>query len=53
MNKEEAVNHMISFVEEAEKELQAARLTSDAKSVKNDIVNNILEKLEKETSDEN
>lgn len=53
MNKDDIASKMISFIEEAEKNLQASKMSNDQKTVKNDIVNNILEKLEKETTNEN
>ena len=53
MNKEEIVENMISFIEEAEKNLQASKMSNEPKSAKTDVVNNILDKLEKETKDEN
>ena len=53
MNKEEIVENMISFIEEAEKNLQASKTSNEPKSAKTDVVNNILDKLEKETKDEN
>jgi len=53
MNNEEIIEDMITFIEEAERDLQASKMSSDTKTVKTDIVNNILNKLEKEISDEN
>ena len=53
MNKEEIVENMISFIEEAEINLQASKMSNEPKSAKTDVVNNILDKLEKETKDEN
>ena len=53
MNKEAVVSHMISYIEEAEKNLQAALLASETKSSKADIVNHILQELEREMTDEN
>jgi hypothetical protein len=53
MNKEEIVQHMISYIETAEKELQAAKMSSDSKTVKTDIVNGIVNELERMISDEN
>ena len=47
MNKEEIVENMISFIEEAEKNLQASKMSNEPKSAKTDVVNNILDKLEK------
>lgn len=53
MNKDEIVENMISYIEDAERALQVARMTNETKSVKTDIVNNILNELEKEVKDEN
>lgn len=52
MNKEAIVAHMISYIEEEEKNLQAALLSSETKSSKADIVNHILKELESEMADE-
>jgi len=53
MNKDEIVTHMISFIEEAEKDLQAANMVGEFKSVRADIVNGILNELEREVYNEN
>ena len=53
MNKEQVVSNMISFIEEAEKNLQASKMSNEPRSAKNDVVNSILDKLEKEVNDEN
>ena len=53
MNKEQIVKSMISYIEEEERNLQAAKIANDVKAVRTDIVNGILGKLEKEISDEN
>ena len=53
MNKEQIVKSMISYIEEEERNLQAAKIANDVKVVRTDIVNGILGKLEKEISDEN
>ena len=53
MSKEEIVNSMISYIEEAERNLQAAKLVSNSKTVKTDIVNGILDELEREINNEN
>ena len=45
------VKNMITFIEEKEKELQASNLTSESKS-KNEMVNSILDRLEKEAENE-
>lgn len=53
VNKEEIVNDMIQYIEEEERNLQVARMTNDSKVAKTDIVNGILDKLEKEINHEN
>lgn len=53
MSKEEIVNEMISYIENAEKDLQASKLSNDSKVVKTDIVNSILDELEKKINNEN
>ncbi len=53
MNKEEVVENLISYIEEAERNLQASKMSNELKSVKTDIVNNILDELEKEIKNEN
>ena len=52
MSKEETVSHMISFIEDAERDLQAANLAGESKSARADIVNSILNELEQEVKDE-
>lgn len=52
MNKDEVVNHMIDYIEESEKDLQAAMLANETKTAKADIVNRILKELEREMADE-
>ena len=52
MNKEEVVEHMISYIENLEKDQQAANIAGDSKSNRTDIVNAILNKLEREVKDE-
>ena len=52
MSKEETVSHMISFIEDAERDLQAANLAGESKSARADIVNAILNELEQEVKDE-
>ena len=52
MNKKRIEDHMISFIEEQEKQLQIEKLASNNK-LKKDIVKSILDELEKEcTQDE-
>lgn len=53
MNKKEVVENLISYIEEAERNLQASKMSNELKSVKTDIVNNILDELEKEIKNEN
>lgn len=52
MSKEETISHMISFIEDAERELQAANLAGESKTTRADIVNAILNELEREVEDE-
>lgn len=52
MSKEETISHMISFIEDAERELQAANLADESKTARADIVNAILNELEREVEDE-
>lgn len=52
MTKEEIVKNMIEFIEDEERNLQASKMTNDNK-VKTDIVNSVLEELEREINDEN
>ena len=52
MSKEETISHMISFIEDAERELQAAKLAGESKTARADIVNAILNELEREVEDE-
>lgn len=53
VNKEEVVKDMIQYIEEEERNIQAARTANDSKIAKTDIVNRILNKLEKEMNYEN
>ncbi len=53
VNKEEIVNDMIQYIEKEERNLQVARMANDSKVAKTDIVNGILDKLEKEINHEN
>ena len=52
MSKEETISHMISFIEDAERELQAANLAGESKTARADIVNAILNESEREVEDE-
>lgn len=52
MTKEEIVKNMIEFIENEERNLQASKMANDNK-VKTDIVNSVLEELEREINDEN
>ena len=53
MNKEKVVQHMIEYIEESERDLQAAILANETKTAKADVVNKILKELEREIGDEN
>lgn len=44
---------MIQYIEVEERNLQVARIANDSKIAKTDIINGILEKLEKELNYEN
>ena len=44
---------MIAYIEEEERNLQAAKMSNDSRAARTDIVNGILGKLEKEMSNEN
>lgn len=52
MTKEKIVANMISFIEKEERNFQASKMTNDNK-IKTDIVNRILEELEREINNEN
>jgi len=52
MTKEEIIENMISFIEKEERNLQASKMVNDTKA-KTDIVNSILDELEREINDEN
>lgn len=52
MTKEEIVKSMIEFIENEERNLQASKMANENKA-KTDIVNSVLEELEREISDEN
>lgn len=52
MTKEEIVKSMIEFIENEERNLQASKMANDNKA-KTDIVNSVLEELEREINDEN
>lgn len=45
VNKEEIIENMIQYIEEEERNLQAARMSNDSKAAKTDIVNGILNRL--------
>lgn len=49
MNKQEIVDSMISYIENAERDIQAANLAGETKAARTDIVNAILNELERET----
>ena len=50
-NKEDIVNHMISFIEEKERDYQAEKMVSDTQ-IKNDMVKSILDELERVIANE-
>lgn len=52
MTKEEIIENMISFIEKEERNLQASKMVNETKA-KTDIVNSILDELEREINDEN
>lgn len=52
MSNERIVNNMIAYIEEEERNLQASKMINDNKSSKGDIVNKILDRLEREFADE-
>ena len=52
MTKEEIVKNIIEFIEDEERNLQASKIANDNKA-KTDIVNSVLEELEREINDEN
>ena len=51
MNDEKIVEHMISFIEAKERDLQAATLVSGNQN-KTDLVQSVLKELEREIKDE-
>ena len=53
MNREEVVKHMIDYIEQAERDLQAASLVGEVRSAKADIVNKIIGRLNREVDHEN
>lgn len=52
MNKDDVVQHMISYIEDAERNLQATNFAGETRSSRTDIVNAILNELEREVKDE-
>ena len=52
MNREDVVAHMISYIENLEKDQQAASIAGASKAVRADVVNAILNELEQEVKDE-
>lgn len=52
MNNDEIVKSMITYIEEAERDLQAANLSGESRGARTDIVNSILNELEREIKDE-
>ena len=53
MSKEAIVNEMITFIEDAERNLLASSIVNESKTSKSSIVNTILKELEKKVSNEN
>ena len=53
MNKDQVISNMITYIEKAERDLQATSFAAESKTSKNEIVNSILNKLEQEINDEN
>jgi len=53
MNKKEIVDNLVSFIENAERELQVANFTGESKIKNADIVCKILNELESELKGEN
>lgn len=51
MNNDQIIQNMIKYIEDEERTLQAAKMSSENKKI--DIVNNILDRLEKEVKNEN
>lgn len=52
MSSEDTVKKMISYVEQEERNMQAARFLGETKASKADIVNAILKKLDQEVKNE-
>lgn len=52
MSKDEIVKNLINFIETEERNLQASKMANDNKA-KTDVVNSILDELEREMNDEN
>lgn len=53
MNKEEIVKNMISYIENAERDLQATNLAGETRTTRSDhLVNAILNELEREIKNE-
>lgn len=52
MSKDEIVKKLINFIENEERNLQAAKMANDNK-LKTDVVNSILNELEREMNNEN
>lgn len=52
MNNDEIVKNMITYIEDAERDLQAANLSGESRGARTDIVNSILNELEREIKDE-
>lgn len=52
MSKDEIVKNLIDFIEKEERNLQASKMANDNKA-KTDVVNSILDELEREINNEN
>ncbi len=53
MNKDQIVKEMIAYIEEQEKNLQAEKFFNESKKIKMDVVNGIINELEKRVNNEN
>lgn len=52
MSDKKIIDHMVSYIEEKERQLQAEKMSGDNQA-KNDIVKSILDELDTEVSNEN
>ncbi len=53
MSKEQAVQHMVAFIEKKERELQARKFSVDVQQAKSDVVKSIMDELERVMDHEN